>query len=131
MNEPVLVALLFADRVITENNGKKGIIGTFNRFFSKSFPITFPPWSIYAAITNLSGQHTFNFILTNTESGKEIFPIKGTFDVKEQIDVVELTFNIVGAAFDSEGKYVLSCYIDDELLGSRILIVSSAMPGSA
>ena len=33
MSEPVFVALLVADRVITEDNQKKGIIGTFNAWW--------------------------------------------------------------------------------------------------
>jgi hypothetical protein len=36
MKEPVCTALLFADRIIVENNGKKGIIGTFSRIFAPS-----------------------------------------------------------------------------------------------
>jgi hypothetical protein len=36
MTEPVFVALLAADRVITEDNGKKAIIGTFTQFNAPS-----------------------------------------------------------------------------------------------
>lgn len=43
----------FADRVITENKGKKAIIGTFSIFHSPVFPITFPPWFIYASVSNI------------------------------------------------------------------------------
>ena len=40
--EPVFVALLAADRVITEDNGKKAIIGTFTQFNAPKFPVFRP-----------------------------------------------------------------------------------------
>ena len=46
MGEPVFLALLTADRVITEKNDKKGIIGTFNKLAAPKFPARFPPWWI-------------------------------------------------------------------------------------
>ena len=42
MPEPVFVALLLADRVITEDNQKKGIIGTFNQFNLRQLPALLP-----------------------------------------------------------------------------------------
>jgi len=64
MAEPVLVALLFADRVIVEEkNKKKTIVGTFTRFYSDKFPVSFPPWYIYAAVTNISEDHSFSLNL--------------------------------------------------------------------
>ena len=36
-------ALLFADKIITEDNGKKGLIGVFSAFNFPSFPATAPP----------------------------------------------------------------------------------------
>ncbi len=38
MPEPVFVALLLADRVITEDNQKKAIIGTFTQFTVRQVP---------------------------------------------------------------------------------------------
>ena len=58
MPEPVFVALLIADRVITEDNQKKGIIGTFTQFTVRQVPAALPPWFIYAAVTNVVGEHT-------------------------------------------------------------------------
>ena len=43
MKEPVCTALLFADRIIVENNGKKGIIGTFSRIFALPFQFKLHP----------------------------------------------------------------------------------------
>lgn len=129
MSEPVLVALLFADRVITENNGKKGIIGTFNRFQSTRFPVVFPPWSIFGAVTNISGNHQFELQLVNSDTGQVVIPIKGEFQAEKLSDVVELVFNIAGASFPEDGIYSLSLRIDGEMIGSRVLeVVKSEEP---
>jgi hypothetical protein len=124
MSEAVLVGLLFADRIITENNGKKGIIGTFNKFYSQRFPISFPPWAIYAAVTNLEGKHEFALNLVNEETSQVIVPLSGQFEARNRTDVVELTPTIVGAIFPKPGVYTLIFYVDGQNLGARVLTVS-------
>lgn len=121
MKEPVCTALLFADRIIVENNGKKGIIGTFSRIFAPSFPVQTAPWGIYAAATNVVGKHQFALTLTNIESNQDILPITGELQSQNPEEVIELTFNTAGVTFPSAGKYSLSFTIDNELLSSIIL----------
>ncbi|GAI42417.1 unnamed protein product, partial [marine sediment metagenome] len=91
MGEPVLVALLYADRVIVEEgNHKKSIIGSFTRFFADKIPTSFPPWYIYAAVTNLSGPHAFSINLVHDKEKQVVVPISGKFEVKRPGDVVDL-----------------------------------------
>lgn len=123
MKEPVCVALLFADRVIVENNGKKGIIGTFSKIFAHTFPVHSAPWGIYAAVTNVVGKHDFALTLSNMETNQDILPITGQLQSQNPEEVLELTFNTAGVTFPSEGKYALSFTIDNELLSSIILYV--------
>lgn len=122
--EPALVGLLFADRIINEDNGKKGIIGTFNRFFAPQFPVNFPPWAIYAAVTNLQGTHKFSVRLVhNEDESKVVIPIEGDMNVPSIHDVAELIFSINNAVFPSPGKYNLIFSIGNEIVGSRVLFV--------
>jgi hypothetical protein len=123
MSEPVLVGLLFADKIIIENNGKRGIIGTFNRFYSKKFPIMFPPWAIYAAVTNLEGKHEFALTLAREETNQVVMPLNGQFEVRSRNDVVELTPSIIGVVFPSQGTYILTFSIDGTQVGARVLSV--------
>ena len=123
MAEPVLVGLLFADRVIEEKNNKKGIIGTFNRFFSPNFPVVFPPWYIYAAVTNLSGEHNFSLNLVHEATTSVVVPISGKFGVGSETDVAELTVLITQAVFPDEGNYTLTFNVDGFPVGSRVLTV--------
>jgi hypothetical protein len=123
MGEPVLVALLFADRVIEEVNHKKGIIGTFSRFYSERFPVSFPPWFVYAAVTNLEGENDFSLNLFYEEKKQVIFARNGKFKVENAGSVVELIFPVLGAVFPEEGVYSLTFNIDGAPVGSRILEV--------
>ena len=123
MSEPVVVAILFADRLITEHNGKKGIIGVFNQFQAQAFPVSFPPWGIYIAMTNLQGKHEFALELTHEESEQVIIPIKGQLEVPSQNEVIDLIFNIENAIFPQPGRHILSVYVDGNIAGSRLLQV--------
>ena len=122
MAEPVLVALLFADKVIVEEgNHKKTIVGTFTRFHSDKFPISFPPWYIYAAVTNLGGEHSFSLNLVLEKEKQVILPINGKLKVDNSRDVIELIFPIGQVVFPSSGDYALTFNIDGNQIGSRLL----------
>jgi hypothetical protein len=132
MGEPVLVGLLFADRVITENNGKKSIIGTFNRFIAPSFPMVFPPWFIYAAITNIDGKHEFSLSLCMDDSERLLFTLSGGIDCPDEGNVIELEAALTTVSFPSPGKYILTFQVDGFPIGSRVLTVdkvSQPAPG--
>jgi len=128
MSEPVLLALLFADRIITEDNNKKGIIGTFNRFMAPEFPIIFPPWGIYIALTNLSGKHSFDLILKNMDNEQIVLPINGEFESRNQDEMIELPLNFTGIAFPNPGRHILALSIDGDLVGTRMLSVEKIDP---
>jgi hypothetical protein len=123
MAEAVLVGLLFADRVITEDNHKKGIVGTFNRFYAQRFPVSFPPWAIYAAVTNLTGEHEFALNLVADDTDQVIVPIAGKFAAEKPTDVVELGIMVQGAMFHRSGHYNLTFKVDGEPVGARVLLV--------
>ncbi len=124
MAEPVLVALLFADRVIVEeHNHKRTIVGTFSRFYSDKFPVSFFPWFIYAAVTNLNGEYSFSLNLFYEKAQQVIVPIGGKFKVDDERNTVELAFPVVGAVFPSEGVYSLTFNVDGMPVGSRLLEV--------
>ncbi|MCE9597068.1 MAG: hypothetical protein K8S54_03795 [Spirochaetia bacterium] len=128
MSEPVLVAFLFADRVITEDNQKKGIIGTFTRFHSQQFPVSFPLWFIYTAITNISpGKHPMGITITSIDTKQVILSVNADLDASSPgnlDDVVELSVPVVNVVFPQEGKYDVSVVMDGETLGSRSLLVN-------
>lgn len=107
MPEPVLVALLFADRVLTEQgNLKKTIVGTFTRFFADNFPVSFPPWYLFAAVTNLDkGKRSFTVNLVSNKD-QVVLGINGEIKVKEEHTVIELIFPIGKAIFRKLGSII-------------------------
>jgi hypothetical protein len=129
MQEPVFVALLMADRVITEDNKKKGIIGTFTRFSARQFPAVFPPWFIYAAVTNLDGDHSFTVNLVSDRSQQVIFSAGGKIGVEEPRTVVELVIPVMNAVFPEAGVYGVIFFIDGQQIGSRVLEVVPSETG--
>ncbi len=126
MTEPVFVALLMADRVITEDNQKKAIIGTFTQFTVRQVPAGLPPWFIYAAVTNLAGEHPFSVNLVLDKSQQVIFSAGGTLKVDEPRRVVELVIPVPNVVFPEAGTYVVSFHVGGDQIGSRILDVITA-----
>jgi len=123
--EPVLVALLFADRLLTEDNGKKGIIGAFNRFRAPQFPVMFPPWAIYAAVTNLRGKVPFVLNLRQMDNEQAVFEITGEIDAADILDVIEITPVVANAVFPAAGRYRMAFQVGAETIGSRLLVVEA------
>jgi hypothetical protein len=128
MPEPVFVALLLADRVITEDNQKKGIIGTFTQFTVRDVPAGLPPWYIYAAVTNISGEHSFSLNLVVDRTQQVIFSAGGNLRVDDPRRVVELVIPVPNVVFPETGTYVVTFHVEGEQIGSRILDVVKSAP---
>jgi len=125
VGEPALTALFFADYVILEEQTKKkSVIGIFDRFFSPSFPVSFPPWSIFAGVTNLEGDHSFALNLVS-EQGEVIVALSGKFVVPSLSAGVDLVPRIPQAIFPRPGAYRLTFHIDGEVIGQRLLHVQA------
>lgn len=122
--EPVLVALLFADRVIVEHqNMKKTIVGTFTRFHTEKFPALFAPWFIFAAATHFVGRHPFSLDLTSEAEKQGVIAINGEVNSDDVNKVNEFIFPINKAIFPGAGMYILTFKIGDVKVGSRLLEV--------
>jgi len=126
MPEPVFVALLLADKVVTEDNQKKGIIGTFNQFNLRQLPAIPPPWFIYAAVTNLLGDHSFSVNLVFDSSQQVLFSAGGRLTIDSPRRVVELVIPVANIPFAEPGAYAVCFFIDGEQIGSRVLEVAKA-----
>ena len=132
--EYVVHALLTADRVIEENNGKKAIIGVFENVNAESFPSqAIPPWNIYASIANLSkGKHQIAINLVYDNSSGALFSMSGEIQVSEQGPCVEIVAP-VAVMFPGPGTYTVSLHIDGDIALSRVIRanVLSASTGGA
>ncbi len=128
--EPVLLALLLADKVITEKDtNKRSIIGTFNNFWATQFPASFPPWFVYVAFTNVQGQHSLTVNIENRDNTFNIYSANADFASQDKTAQIEIPIPVVNARFPSEGKYEVSVSLDGKGIGARTLNVQTARQG--
>ena len=121
MGEPALTALFLADNVIIEQGtNKKSVIGIFDQFFSPTFPVSFPPWSIFAGVTNLEGEHSFALNLVS-EQDEVIVAMSGSFKIETASQGMDFAPRIPQAIFPRAGQYRLTFHIDGIAIGQRIL----------
>ena len=127
MREWVIHALLTADKVIEERNGKKAIIGVFDNVNIDTFPSHgIPPWHIYAAIANLSEEeHKFAINIVYDDTNQAIYGISGKLNIKDPILPVEIVAQ-VAVMFPGAGTYTVSLHIDGEQALTRVIRVRAA-----
>ncbi len=125
--EPVLHAILCADKAIEEKNGKKGLIGIFQSFSFARFPIVAPTWYVYVAVGNVSkGRHDVAINVVQDDTGAVIVRSHGTVQVRAPAADVEIVCPMAGAAFRSPGVHWLTVALDEVRIGGRALHVGAA-----
>jgi hypothetical protein len=130
MFEMVVHAILCCDRIITENNGKKGLIGVFHSFQFPRVPVASPQWFIYGALGSMArGSYEFGISITHGQSSDEVFSRTGEISIRREREDVELVLPVT-CTFASFGAHVITLEIGDELVASRILRVSPAVTGT-
>lgn len=123
MSEAVCYCLVFADRVIREDNGKVGIIGSFSQFNFPAFPATANfPWVVFLGVTNLSGKHTISMNLVHDDTQTVVFPVSMDVDVPIGANL-EFQVPAPFLVFNKEGAHTLTVNIDGVPFISRVLRV--------
>lgn len=126
MNEREIIvhAFLTADRVITEDNGKKGIIGIFNMFNFPRFPAQAPPWFAFIALDNITGHNEFTINFVHQETQQVMFSAGGAFDVNGPLPAAAIPLPIPSLVFQRPGPYVLSFVLNTREIVTRIIQVN-------
>ena len=123
MTEVAAQALLTADRVIREDNGKHSVIGIFSHLVADQFPASMAPWSIYVAVANVSkGKHAFAVNIKHDGSDSVPWSAGGEIEV-EAPGGVEMSFP-VALTFPVEGKYTVSFHVDRDVALTREILVT-------
>ncbi len=122
--EVVLHAIVFADKAIEENNGKKGLIGIFQSFNFTRFPTVAPTWYVYVAFGNVpKGRHDVTVNVVHDDTGSVIVRSHGKVQVRTPATDVEIVFPMAGAGFRAPGVHRLTVTLDQAQIGSRVLHV--------
>ena len=117
-------ALLMADKVIKEDNGKRGIIGSFNTFNFPSFPFTAPPFFVYANLEDFTGDHEFSVTIAREGAELVVFSAGGEILFQDENREAEILVPAFGVTFPKEGSYNLILRIGHSQYGSRRIIVN-------
>jgi hypothetical protein len=117
-------ALLMADRVIKEDNGKRGIIGSFNTFNFPTFPFTAPPFFVYANLEDFTGDHEFSITIAREGAELVVFSAGGEIQLQDENLEAEILVPAFGVTFPKEGSYNLILRIGNSQYGSRRIIVN-------
>jgi hypothetical protein len=117
-------SLLMADRVIREDNGKRGIIGSFNTFNFPVFPSTAPPFFVYANLEDFEGKHEFSVTVAREGAELVVFSAGGEIQFEDENREAELLIPAFGVTFPKEGSYNLILRVGNSQYGSRRIIVN-------
>ena len=121
LGEANCYAILFADRLIREDNGKIGLIGIFERFTAPSLPFVPLPWGIYIAIDNLSpGKHVLTANLVHDETQAVVYPLALNLE-QHGPGPIQIPLTVPPLQFPVYGTYSLTVNLDGFQIGSRIL----------
>ncbi len=117
-------ALLMADRIIKEDNGKRGIIGSFNTFNLPSFPGQAPPFFIYANLEDFTDEAEFSVSIAREGAELVVFSAGGEIKFASGREA-ELIVPAFGVTFPKPGNYNLVLRVGNGQFGSRRIIVNA------
>jgi hypothetical protein len=115
-------ALLMADKVIREDNGKVGIIGSFNTLNLPIFPIMSPPFMIYANLEDFSGEQEFSINIV--KDGSDLVILSQGGEIKFSGDETDLIIPIMGLRIPKDGIYQMILNVGGYQYGSRRIIIN-------
>ena len=122
-------ALLFADRVIIENNGKKGLIGVFTSFTFPAFPAQTAPWFVYSVLDNLDkGEYQFTVNVFREPSKQVVFSAGGEFEIEDRSKGMDLILPIPPILLPGDGNYIVEILLDGKVVANRIFRVYLTQP---
>ena len=124
MAEPLLNALLMADSIVSEDNGKKVLVGVFSKFNFQQMPAQAPPWFLYAGVENLVGHNTFTFNLAREDTQEVAFSAGGEMQIQDPSSGVEIVLMVPPILFRAPGPYILQFLVNGHELISRKLPVN-------
>jgi hypothetical protein len=116
-------ALLMADRVIREDNGKIGIIGSFNTLSFPIFPTQCPPFMIYANLEDFNGNQEFSINIVKDGAEVVILSHGGEIHFRPENAESNLILPVFGLQIPKDGIYKLILTISGYQFASRRIIV--------
>ena len=128
---PFVTAILLCDVAITEaGSGKKTLVGTFDRIFTRSIPADHGPFWLYAKLTDMYGNNRIRIDIVHLKTEKKIAGlIIETSDIPDSMRLQRLDWAIPlpRMRFPLEGEYEFQIYANDVFIGRTVLIVQKVV----
>jgi hypothetical protein len=129
MKETICLALLAADRVWVEDNGKIGMVGIFENFGLMSFPAQVTPFSLYLRLGNVpQGKNTIGIDIKNEKTDIQISNMKMELEVKIDQVIMQLPIAVPPLTLPSPGDYSINLIANGKKIG-QYMIHANLIPG--
>lgn len=127
---PHVLAMIVCDQVIIDvQTGKQSLIGSFSVINTAGFPLTYPSFSVYVALTEGMGETPLRLRLIDVDEGSPPVidrNLKIRFADPQQICEMHSVFH--NTTFRSPGEYRFQLYCGDTPLMERRLLVRQVQP---
>ncbi len=122
---PVLQALILADRIYTEDSGKRLIIGTFSRIWCKSFPMRLAAstWA-YVLLTDVYQEVDLQLRFVRLRDNSVLLqshPMR--IPAKDPLTPLDIVVEVPPLPLPEAGAYAFECWAGNHLIGSSRLRV--------
>lgn len=125
---PVVLAIVICDLIIRDELTKKlTLVGVFSAVYGNKLPVVLAgSMHLYAALTDGRGEYKSRIVIRHLDSEAVIFQAEGPLVFQDPQQVVELNIKLPQVSFPQWGRYEISLYSEDQLLGSRTFTVRSS-----
>lgn len=122
---PEVLAMMVCDQVIIDaKTGKQSLIGAFNMIGGTRFPLRYPGFTVYVALTEGYGDTTLRLrLIEASETGEPLFERPLTIRFTDPRMICEMHTVIYNVTFPEPAEYRLQLFCDQELLMQRRLLV--------
>lgn len=105
------------DAFMTEGTRALNVIGIFDQLHAKQFPVMIPKFSTVAHVHAMEGSHTLKLIIKTDD--KKLAEVTSEFFGTNH----QWISHFAGVQFPQAGEYLFELYVDDELVGTKRLLV--------
>ena len=120
--------MLVCDAAVTDQTGKKTLVGVFDKVWAVSFPIQ-QQLAIYFRITDAQGQYVFRVDYVYVDSDQILAKAVGSpVTIQDRLLTPDFVLPVAIAPIPGAGRYEFRLYANDAFIG-QIGFVASQIQG--
>jgi len=122
MSDARCEVLLTADKAWTEDNGKIGLAGIFEKLNLPQFPVQILPFSLYVRLSDVArGSHTLVVNVISEDTHSTLCSVTVGFVTQQDSEVFQLQFPVPSMVVPSPGKYAIHLSLNGVQVAKRFL----------